>query len=69
MDANNTTLQVVLPFLSEGEVMASIGGERISFTPDTPIVAELAPDLDVSLQNGLFDTKSPLRTCARGLSL
>ncbi len=64
VDVINTTLQLILPCLDEVKVLASIGGERISLTPDTPTVAELAPELDVSLWNGLFvhkDTPADVR--------
>lgn len=54
VDVINTTLQLILPCLDSVNVLASIGAERISLTPDTPTVAELAPDLDVSLWNGFF---------------
>lgn len=54
VDVINTTLQLILPCLDEVKVLASIGGERISLTPDTPTVSELAPTLDVALWNGLF---------------
>ncbi|MGJ8546580.1 MAG: tripartite tricarboxylate transporter substrate binding protein [Sulfitobacter sp.] len=54
VDVINTTLQLILPCLDEVKVLASIGSERIALTPDTPTVAELAPDLDVALWNGLF---------------
>ena len=54
VDVINTTLQLILPCLDDVNVLASIGSERISLTPDTPTVAELAPALDVSLWNGLF---------------
>ncbi|MBZ8117735.1 tripartite tricarboxylate transporter substrate binding protein [Roseovarius sp. LXJ103] len=54
VDVINTTLQLILPCLDDVKVLASIGSERINLTPDTPTVAELAPDLDVSLWNGLF---------------
>ena len=54
VDVINTTLQLILPCLDDVNVLASIGSERISLTPDAPTVAELAPDLDVSLWNGLF---------------
>lgn len=54
VDVINTTLQLILPCLDDVNVLASIGSERISLTPDTPTVAELAPDLDVGLWNGLF---------------
>ena len=50
----NTTLQLILPCLDNVTVLASIGSERISLTPDAPTVAELAPELDVALWNGLF---------------
>jgi len=54
VDVINTTLQQILPCLDDVQVLASIGSERIPLTPDAPTVAELAPDLDVSLWNGLF---------------
>ncbi|MEP1585414.1 MAG: tripartite tricarboxylate transporter substrate binding protein [Tateyamaria sp.] len=54
VDVINTTLQLILPCIDDVKVLASIGAERISLTPDTPTVAELAPDLNVSLWNGLF---------------
>ena len=54
VDVINTTLQLILPCLDDVTVLASIGSERISLTPDAPTVAELAPDLNVSLWNGLF---------------
>ncbi len=54
VDVINTTLQLIMPCLGEVRVLASIGSERIGFTPKVPTVAELAPDLDVSLWNGLF---------------
>ncbi len=54
VDVINTTLQLILPCLDSVKVLASIGSERISLTPDTPTVAEMAPDLNVSLWNGLF---------------
>lgn len=53
-DVINTTLQLILPCLDDVQVLASIGSERIALTPDTPTVGELAPDLNVSLWNGLF---------------
>lgn len=64
VDVINTTLQLVLPCLGEVKVLASIGEERISLTPDAPTVAELAPELNVSLWNGLFvhkDTPADVR--------
>jgi len=47
-------LQLILPCLDDVKVLASIGSERIPLTPDAPTVAELAPNLDVALWNGLF---------------
>ena len=54
VDVINTTLQLILPCLDSVKVLASIGSDRIPLTPDAPTVAELAPDLDVALWNGLF---------------
>ena len=64
VDVMNTTLQLVLPCLDDVKVLTSIGGNRISLTPDTPTVGELAPDLNISLWNGLFvhkDTPTDVR--------
>ncbi|OYX43146.1 MAG: transporter [Rhodobacterales bacterium 32-67-9] len=57
VDVINTTLQLILPCLDDVKVLASIGAERILLTPDTPTVAELAPDLNLALWNGLFVRK------------
>ena len=66
----NTALQLILPCLGDVKVLASIGAERISLTPDAPTVAEIAPDLNVTLWNGLFvhkdtpqDGPMKIRTC------
>lgn len=64
VDVINTTLQLVLPCLDDVKVLASIGEQRITLTPDAPTVAELAPALNVSLWNGLFvhkDTPADVR--------
>ena len=64
VDVVNTTLQLILPCLDSVKILASIGSERIPLTPDAPTVAELAPDLDVALWNGLFvhkDTPQDVR--------
>ena len=64
VDVINTTLQLILPCLGDVKVLASIGSERISLTPNAPTVAELAPDLNVALWNGLFvhkDTPQDVR--------
>ena len=64
VDVMNTTLQLVLPCLDKINVLVSIGGERISLTPDTPTVGELDPSLSLTLWNGLFvhkDTPADVR--------
>ncbi len=64
VDVINTTLQQIRPCLDDVKVLASVGSERLSLTPDAPTVAELAPALDVSLWNGLFvhkDTPADVR--------
>ncbi len=64
VDVINTTVQLILPCLKDVKVLASVGSERISLTPDVPTVAELAPDLNVALWNGLFvhkDTPQDVR--------
>ncbi len=54
VDVMNTTLQLVLPCKDELKILASLGAERIGITPNVPTVAELEPDLNISLWNGLF---------------
>lgn len=64
VDVMNTTLQLVLPCLDKINVLASIGGERIALTPDSPTVGELDPELTLALWNGLFvhkDTPADVR--------
>lgn len=64
VDVMNTTIQSVLPCLDDLKVLASIGGERIGLTPDTPTVGEIDPTLALSLWNGLFvhkDTPADVR--------
>lgn len=64
VDVMNTTLQLVLPCLDQINVLASVGGERITLTPDTPTAGELAPELTLALWNGLFvhkDTPQDVR--------
>ncbi|SPF78876.1 hypothetical protein ALP8811_02808 [Aliiroseovarius pelagivivens] len=63
-DVINTNLQSVLPCIDNVNVLATIGDERIQLTPDVPTVGEMAPDLNVSLWNGLFvhkDTPEDVR--------
>ncbi|MEM9632861.1 MAG: tripartite tricarboxylate transporter substrate-binding protein [Pseudomonadota bacterium] len=54
VDVINTTIQQVLPCLSDIKVLASVGKERTSLTPDVPTVQEINPELSVALWNGLF---------------
>lgn len=64
VDVMNTTLQLVLPCIDDIKVLASIGGERISLTPDAPTVSEISSKLDIALWNGLFvpkDTPADVR--------
>ncbi len=64
VDVINTTLQLILPCLEDVNILASITGERISKTPDSPTVGEVEPSLAVSLWNGLFvhkDTPQDVR--------
>ncbi len=64
VDVMNTTLQLVLPCMDKIKILASVGAERISITPDVPTVAELVPDLNIALWNGLFvhkDTPADVR--------
>lgn len=56
-DVINTTLQLILPCLDSVKVLASITGERIPLTPDTPTLGEVSPELGMTLWNGLFVTK------------
>lgn len=54
VDVISTSLPQIFPCLDAVKVLASIGSVRIPLTPEAPAVAELAPDLDVALWNGLF---------------
>ena len=56
-DVINTTLQLVLPCLDSITVLAAITDDRIPLVPDAPTMGEIAPDLSLSLWNGLFVTK------------
>ncbi|MEM7284598.1 MAG: tripartite tricarboxylate transporter substrate binding protein [Pseudomonadota bacterium] len=56
VDVMNTTLQLLLPCLDEVTIIASIGAERISITPDVETLAEQG-GLDIALWNGLFVKK------------
>ncbi|WP_299987827.1 tripartite tricarboxylate transporter substrate binding protein [uncultured Ruegeria sp.] len=54
VDVINSTLQLILPCLDKVNILATIGNERIGLTPDSPTVAELHPELNLALWNGLF---------------
>ncbi|MFT5504724.1 MAG: tripartite-type tricarboxylate transporter receptor subunit TctC [Gammaproteobacteria bacterium] len=58
VDVMNTTLQLVLPCLDKIKILASLTGERIGITPNVPTVAELVPELNIALWNGLFVHKN-----------
>lgn len=54
VDVINTTIQLILPCLDDVTILTSITPERLPMSPDAPTVAELVPDLAISLWNGLF---------------
>ena len=63
VDVINTTVQLLLPCLDDVKLIASIGEERISVSPDTQTLAEQG-GLDIALWNGLFvhkDTPQEIR--------
>ncbi|HHZ07871.1 MAG TPA: tripartite tricarboxylate transporter substrate binding protein [Rhizobiales bacterium] len=56
-DVINTTIQQVLPCLDKVKILATITDGPISVVPDAPTLASIAPELNVSLWNGLFVRK------------
>lgn len=54
VDVMNSVAGLVQPCLDDLKVLATVTEDRISLTPDAPTVAELAPELDIVLWNGLF---------------
>ena len=63
-DVNNTTIQQVFPCLDKVKILAAITDQPISVIPDVPTLASVAPELTVSLWNGLFvlkDTPADVR--------
>jgi tripartite-type tricarboxylate transporter receptor subunit TctC len=56
-DVVNTTLQLMFPCLDKVTVLATVTGNRIPTIPDTRTVGEIAPDLKLTLWNGLFVKK------------
>jgi tripartite-type tricarboxylate transporter receptor subunit TctC len=63
-DVINTTIQLILPCLDDVTILATITEEAIALVPDAPTLASIAPDLNISLWNGLFvheDTPADVR--------
>lgn len=63
-DVINTTMQQILPCLDKVKILATITDGPISVVPDAPTLASIAPELNVSLWNGLFvhkDTPADVR--------
>lgn len=63
-DVINTTMQQILPCLEKVKILATITDGPISIVPDAPTLASIAPELNVSLWNGLFvhkDTPADVR--------
>lgn len=63
-DVINTTIQQILPCLDRVKILATITDSPISVVPDAPTLASIAPELNVSLWNGLFvhkDTPADIR--------
>lgn len=63
-DVVNTTIQQILPCLDKVKILATITDAPISLVPDAPTLASIAPELNVSLWNGLFvpkDTPADVR--------
>ena len=54
VDVINTTIQLIMPCLDDVTILAAVTGDRLELAPDAPTVGELAPDLAISLWNGLF---------------
>lgn len=54
VDVINTTIQLVMPCLDDVTILAAVTGDRLALAPEAPTVGELAPDLGMSLWNGLF---------------
>jgi tripartite-type tricarboxylate transporter receptor subunit TctC len=63
-DVINTTIQQLLPCLGSVKILATVTDAPISVVPDAPTLASVAPDLNISLWNGLFvhkDTPADVR--------
>lgn len=57
VDVMNSAAGLVQPCLDDLKVLATVTTDRISLTPDAPTVAEIIPELDIVLWNGLFVRK------------
>lgn len=63
-DVINTTIQQIMPCLDQVTILATITESPISVVPDAPTLASIAPELNISLWNGLFvhkDTPQDVR--------
>jgi tripartite-type tricarboxylate transporter receptor subunit TctC len=63
-DVINTTIQQILPCLDSVNILATITERPIGIAPNAPTLASIAPNLDISLWNGLFvhkDTPADVR--------
>lgn len=54
VDVINTTLQQMSACRDDVTILATIGSQRTSLTPDVPTVSEILPTIDLALWNGLF---------------
>ncbi len=64
VDVMTVTVQTILPCIDSVNVLAAFGDTRLPVAPDAPAVAEIVPDLNLSLWNGLFvhkDTPQDIR--------
>jgi tripartite-type tricarboxylate transporter receptor subunit TctC len=63
-DVGNTTLQLIQPCLDKVKVLVSLTPDRITHTPNSQAISEIAPELGLALWNGLFvhkDTPADVR--------
>lgn len=54
VDVMNTAAGLVGPCLKDLKVLATVTNGRLDITPEAPTAAEIAPELDMVLWNGLF---------------
>ena len=63
-DVINTTMQLIQPCLDKVKVLVSMTPERLAQAPNSQTFAEVAPELNIDLWNGLFihkDTPADIR--------